>query len=105
MLSPAAVLAMGDGKKHFKTGMKHEDAEQWDQAAEAFALAVTENPKNPEYRLHLVRSLFNASQMFMKKGRTAAEEKDYEGAYIAFRKAYAYDPVNELAKSEMDTEN
>ena len=101
MLSPAAVLAMGDGKKHFKTGMKHEDAEQWDQAAEAFALAVTENPKNPEYRLHLVRSLFNASQMYMKKGRTAAEEKDYEGAYIAFRKAYAYDPVNELAKSEM----
>ena len=101
MLSPMAVLAMGDGKKHFKNGMKAEAAEQWDQAAEAFALAVTEDPKNPEYRLHLMRSLFNASQMYMKKGRTAANEKDYEGAYIAFRKAYAFDPVNELAKSEM----
>lgn len=101
MLSPTAVLAFGDGKKHFKTGMKHEAAEQWDQAAEAFALAVAENPKNPEYRLHLQRSLFNASQMYMKKGNVAANEKDYEGAFIAFRKAYAYDPVNELAKSEM----
>ena len=101
MLSPMAVLAMGDGKKYFKAGMKHEYAEQWDQAAEAFALAVADDPKNPEYRLHLQRSLFNASQMYMKKGRTAADEKDYEGAYMAFRKAYAFDPVNELAKSEM----
>ncbi len=101
MISPTAAFALGDGKKHFKTGMKHEVAEQWDQAAEAFALAVAENPKNPEYRLHLQRALFNASQMYMKKGNLAANEKDYEGAFIAFRKAYAYDPVNELAKSEM----
>lgn len=101
MLSPTAVLAIGDGKKYFKQGMKHEAAEQWDQAAEAFALAVADSPKNPEYRLHLQRALFNASQMYMKKGNVAAAEKDYEGAFIAFRKAYAYDPVNELAKSEM----
>ncbi len=101
MLSPTAVLAGGDGKKFFKQGMKHEAAEQWDQAAESFALAVADNPKNPEYRLHLQRALFNASQMYMRKGNVAAGEKDYEGAYIAFRKAYAYDPVNELAKSEM----
>jgi general secretion pathway protein D len=101
MMSPATALAMGDGKKYFKQGMKHEVAEEWDQAAEAFALAVNDNPKNPEYRLHLRRALFNASQMFMKKGRVLAEEKDFEGAYVAFRKAYAFDPVNELAKSEM----
>lgn len=101
MLSPMSILAFGDGKKHFKVGMKHESAEQWDQAVESFALAVTEDPKNPEYRLHLQRSLFNASQMYMKKGNLAANEKDYEGAYVFYRKAYAYDPVNELAKAEM----
>ena len=101
LLSPTSALAMGDGKKYFKQGMKHENAEEWDKAAEAFALAVNDNPKNPEYRLHLRRALFNASQMFMKKGRMLAEEKDFEGAYLAFRKAYGYDPVNELARSEM----
>lgn len=101
LLSPTAVLAFGDGKKQFKIGMKHEVAEEWDKAAEAFALAVAENPKNPEYRLHLQRALFNASQQYMKKGRLAADEKNYQDAYLAFRKAYAYDPVNELAKSEM----
>ncbi len=101
IMSPTAAFAFGDGKKHFKQGMKHEVAEEWDKAAEEFALAVSDNPANPEYRLHLVRSLFNASQMYMKKGTLAANEKDYEGGYVAFRKAYAFDPTNELAKSEM----
>ena len=103
LLSPSAVLAFGDkGKKHFDAGINAEVAEQWDKAVEEFALAVAETPKNPEYRLHYQRALFNASQMFMKRGAAHAAEKDYPAAYLAFRKAYAYDPVNELARSEMD---
>lgn len=102
MLSPTAAFAFADGKKHFKQGMKHEAAEEWDKAVEHFALAVSDSPKNPEYRLHLTRALFNASQQFMKKGNMAAKEKDYEAAYVAFRRAYAFDPTNELAKSEME---
>jgi general secretion pathway protein D len=103
MLSPASAVALRDNsKKYFSQGMKHEDAQEWDKAVEQFALAVADSPKNAEYRLHLTRSLFNASQMYMKKGTTAAKEKDYEAGYLAFRKAYAFDPTNELAKSEMD---
>jgi general secretion pathway protein D len=37
----------------------------------------------------------------VQAGNTAAQQKAYEAAYNAFRKAYAYDPTNELAKSEM----
>ncbi len=102
MLSPMAVLAMGDGKKFFKEGMKAETAEDWDKAAEQFALAIAENPKNVEYRLHYVRATFNASQMYIRKGNTFAAEKNYDAAYNAYRKAYAYDPTNELAKAEME---
>ncbi|MBK8464551.1 MAG: hypothetical protein IPL32_01855 [Chloracidobacterium sp.] len=103
LMSPVATLAaFGDGKKHFKQGMKHEYAEEWDKAVEEFALAVSDDPKNPEYRLHLTRSLFNASQMYVKKGSIAAKENNYEDAYLAYRRAYAFDPTNELAKSEMD---
>jgi general secretion pathway protein D len=94
-MSPFAAIA-GEGNKHFKQGMKHETREEWDKAVEEFAFAVTESPKNPEYKLHLQRALFNASQMYMKKGNMAAEQKDYEGAYNAFRKGVCYDPVNEL---------
>jgi general secretion pathway protein D len=102
LVSPFTALAAGDHKKNFKQGMKYEAAEEWDKAAESFALAVAENRKNPEYQLHLQRALFNASQMYMKKGRAAADQGDFQGAYLSFRKAYAFDPVNELAKSEMD---
>jgi len=102
MLSPMAIVVFADGKSHFKQGMKHEVAEEWDKAVEEFILAVNDSPKNPEYRLHLVRALFNASQMYIKKGTNAAKEKDFETAYTAFRRAYGYDPTNELAKSEMD---
>lgn len=103
MLSPTVILAAGDdGKKFFKQGMKYEVTEEWDKAVEQFALAITENPRNPEYRLHYRRSLFNASQMYMRRGNKLADENDFAGAYLAFRKAYAYDPVNELARSEME---
>ena len=105
MLSPTIVLAgsnSSDGKKHFKEGMKAEDTETWDKAVEEFALAIVDDPKNPEYRLHYQRALFNASQMYMKRGTALADQKDYAGAYLAFRKAYGYDPTNELAKSEME---
>ncbi|MBA2380058.1 MAG: hypothetical protein H0V76_10850 [Blastocatellia bacterium] len=102
MLAPGAVVAQkGDAKKQFNIGMKHEAAGEWDLAAEAFALAVAGSPKNPEYLLHMRRSIFNASQMFMRRGRILADEGDFQGAYIAFRRAYAFDPVNELARSEM----
>ena len=97
----AAIAAFDGGKKHFKQGIKHEQAEEWDKAVESFSLAVVESPTNPEYRLHLRRSLFQASQLYMNKGRVAAEQKDYQAAYVAFRKAYTFDPVNELAKNEM----
>ena len=102
LLSPVSVLAISDGKKFFKEGMKAEAAEDWDKAVEQFALAITDNPKNSEYRLHYIRALFNASQLYMRKGASLANEKDYKGGYDAFRKAYAYDPTNELAKAEME---
>ncbi|HYJ91208.1 MAG TPA: secretin N-terminal domain-containing protein, partial [Pyrinomonadaceae bacterium] len=102
MLSPVTALAMGDGKSHFRAGMKQETAEVWDKAVEEFALAVADNPKNPEYRLHLQRALFMASQMYVKKGTQFANEKNYVAGYEAFRKAYGFDPTNELAKAEME---
>jgi general secretion pathway protein D len=90
------------GEKNFKRGIEAEKAQQWQKAAEEFALAVAANPSEMEFQLHYRRALFNASQKFMEQGRTLAERGDYAGAYNAFRQAYGYDPVNELAVSEME---
>jgi general secretion pathway protein D len=90
------------GKDHFNRGMQYEKAQQWEQAAQEFTLALAADPSNSDFQLHYRRALFNASQMFMQQGRAMAEQRDYVGAYNAFRQAFGYDPVNQLAVSEME---
>jgi general secretion pathway protein D len=98
---PAAALGK-KGDNNFKKGLEFEKAQQWEQAAQEFTLAVAANPSNVEYQLHYRRAMFNASQSFMTQGRALAERQDYLGGYNAFRQAFAYDPVNQLAVSEME---
>jgi general secretion pathway protein D len=90
------------GEKNYKRGLQYESAQQWEKAAQEFTLAVASDPSNVEYQLHYRRAVFNASQTYMQQGRALAEQRDYIGAYNAFRQAYGYDPVNELALSEME---
>src|SRR5215475_9291098 len=90
------------GKDHFNRGMDYEKAQQWEKAAQEFTLALAADPSNVDYQLHYRRAVFNASQTFMQQGRALAEQRDYVGAYNAFRQAYGYDPVNQLAVSEME---
>ena len=97
------VTAFGKkGEKNFKRGMQFEEAQQWDKAAQEFTLAVAADPSNMEYQLHFRRASFNASQTYMHQGRSLSERGDFVGAYNAFRQAYGYDPVNELAVAEME---
>src|SRR6266498_2084918 len=101
LLLPLAVQAK-KGDKHFNAGMKFEAAQQWERAAQEFTLAVAADPSNLEYQLHFRRASFNASQSYMQQGRALAAQRDFVGAYNAFRQAYGYDAVNELAVSEME---
>ena len=101
LLMPVVALAK-KGEKNFKQGMRYEAAQQWEKAAQEFTLAVASDPSNVEYQLHFRRASFNASQSYMQQGRALAEQRDFVGAYNAFRQAYGYDPVNELAVSEME---
>jgi general secretion pathway protein D len=101
LAAPVAVLAK-KGEKNYKRGIEFEQAQQWEKAAQEFALAVAASPSDTEYQLHYRRAIFNASQVFMTKGRALAEQGDYVGAYNAFRQAYGLDPVNDLAAQEME---
>ena len=101
LASPAAAWS-GKGQKNYKQGLRHEAAQQWEKAAEEFSLAAAAEPENSEYQLHLRRALFNASQQFSQQGAALMERGDYLGAYNAFRRAYGYDPANELARSMME---
>src|ERR1043166_2878663 len=102
LLSMPLTAFAKKGDKNFKRGMDYERAQQWDKAAQEYTLAVAADPSNMEYQLHFRRASFNASQSYMQQGRSLAERGDYAGAYNAFRQAYGYDSVNELAVSEME---
>src|SRR5689334_10629278 len=102
MLSLPITVFAKKGDKNFKNGMAYELKQQWDKAAQEYTLAVAADPSNMEYQLHFRRASFNASQTYMMQGRSLAERGDYVGAYNAFRQAYGFDPVNELAVSEME---
>lgn len=99
---PVSALGGKKGKDHYDRGMKLEEAQQWEKAAQEFTLAIAADPHNVDYQLHYRRAVFNASQSFMQQGRSLAEQRDYVGAYNAFRQAFGYDPVNQLAVSEME---
>jgi general secretion pathway protein D len=101
LILPATAMAK-KGEKAFRRGLDYEYSQQWEKAAQEFTLAVAADPSNMEYQLHFRRAAFNASQMFMQQGRALAEQRDFVGAYNAFRQAYGYDSVNELAVSEME---
>jgi general secretion pathway protein D len=98
---PATTWAK-KGEKNYREGLKYESAQQWEKAAQEFTLALAAAPSDVEYQLHFRRASFNASQSFMQRGRALAEQRDFVGAYNAFRQAYGYDAVNELAVSEME---
>jgi len=90
------------GRDAYNRGMDFERTQQWEKAAREFTMALAEDPGNVDYQLHYRRAIFNASQSFMQQGRSLAEQRDFVGAYNAFRQAFGYDPVNQLAVSEMD---
>src|SRR5262245_4437366 len=105
LLLPGAALAdgkNGNGRKNFKEGVKFEQQQQWDMAAQYFAMALQAEPNNPEYKIHYLQAIQRASIMYVSRGDALAELNDYPSAYTAYRTAYQLDPGNEIAKFKMD---
>jgi general secretion pathway protein D len=99
---PGPAFAGGKaGKKYFQEGVRHESAEQWDLAAERYALAVAEDPGNIEYRLRLLRAAQMASLMFVARGDLLEAKSDFASAYNAYARAYNYDRTNETVRVKM----
>jgi general secretion pathway protein D len=99
---PSTCFAGGkEGKKNFKEGVKYETAEQWDLAAQQYALAVAAEPDNAEYRLRMLRAMQMASLMFSARGDLLESKSDYAGAYHAYALASTYDPTNETTRIKM----
>src|SRR5262245_34894708 len=81
---PGVVFGGGkSAKEYFKEGVKQENQEHWDVAAQQFAMAVAGEPNNTEYRLRLLRAMQMASLMYSARGDLLEAKGDYAGAYNA----------------------
>ncbi len=102
LIFPDAVFGGGkSGRKNFKEGARYESAEQWDLAAEQYALAVANEPDNAEYRLRLLRAMQMASLMFAARGDLLEAKGEYASAYNAYARAFTYDQTNEKMRIKM----
>lgn len=99
---PGTALAVGGGKKYYKEGLKYEQQQQWDLAAQQFTLAVNAEPGNAEFRMHYVAAIQKAALMYIKRGDDLYDQKDIQGAYMAYKMAYGYDQGNDMARLKME---
>ena len=103
LASPGAALADGkEEEEEFQEGQKYGQQQQWDMAAQKFAMALEAEPNNAEYRIHYLQALQRASLMYVARGDALADQNDLSGAHVAYRQAYNYDPGNEIAKFKME---
>src|SRR5260370_34794553 len=67
------VSALGKkGKDHYDRGMKYEQAQQWEKAAQEFTMAIAADPHNVDYQLHYRRGVLKPSQTVMQQGGSRA---------------------------------
>lgn len=95
---PPVTAGAASGKKHYRQATALESEKKYDQAAEAYMMALSLEPDNLVYRIGYQRAATQASVMLVRQGREALEQGRYEEAYNLFRRAYQFDKTNELAK-------
>ena len=95
-----APLSVRKGKKSFAEGIKFEKRLQWELAHKNFIEALSAEPDNPEYRLHMRRAAQNAAMQISRQGDSLFSQKEYLAATQAYRQAYALDENNEEARNK-----
>lgn len=84
----------------YKLGTQEALNKNWDKAVEHYEKAVLENPKEPTYRLALVRAKIYASNMHLYRARTLSTQGKKEEALAEYDKALAFDPGNRVIFNE-----
>ncbi|MDW7761786.1 MAG: secretin N-terminal domain-containing protein [Acidobacteriota bacterium] len=84
----------------YKQGGRAEINRDWDAAILHYEQAALENPREPVYRLALMRARASASLSYLQKARNLAAQEKIDEALEVYAKALQYDPQNRLAARE-----
>ncbi|MGE5275637.1 MAG: secretin N-terminal domain-containing protein [Acidobacteriota bacterium] len=99
-----ALLLSGAGCTAYRNYQQAKDAEaveQWDSAVLKLQKAIDLDPKNPQYRLALVRMKLKASQAHFEKGKLYRASGNPDLAIVELEQAVLLDPTNDFAETEL----
>jgi general secretion pathway protein D len=96
-----SLWACATFSRSYKSGNEAELARNWEEAIRHYEAAALENPREPVYRLALVRARYAASMGHVLRARRLAAEGDAEKALAEYDKALAFDPGNRFLLAEI----
>jgi general secretion pathway protein D len=85
-----------------REGKERAEAGDWDRSAQIFQKAYQENPGDPEIKLLLHKSKWNASLGHLAKGEEALKQGLYDEAIAEFQMSIAFYPTNNRAARLID---
>lgn len=86
----------------FQSGAKAETAQNYDDAARAYELALKKDPKDANSRLKSYQMRFEAAQLHVKRGMQFLEQQQNQQALAEFQTAVVIDPSSMLARQELE---
>lgn len=86
--------------RSYKLGSDAEMNKDFDEAIKYYEMAALENPREPTYRLALLRTKAAASLYYLQEARALAAEGKRKEAVSAYDRVLAYDPLNRIAYQE-----
>ena len=86
----------------YRLGNEAEMNRNWDEAVRHYEKASLEHPKEPVYRLALMRARTSASLDSLQKARALAGMDKRDEAIASYKKALSYDPMNRALFAELE---
>jgi general secretion pathway protein D len=89
------------GEDYLKKGREAEVRKQWETALDFYEKAMLEDPADAAYQLATKRVRFQAAMARVDAGQKLRTSGQLEEALVEFQKAYAIDPANGMAETEL----
>jgi general secretion pathway protein D len=101
MIASLAVWGCMILSQSYKLGNQAEINKKWDEAIKCYEQASLENPREPVYRLALLRAKISASLAHIQDARRLAAQGKKDESLKEYEIALSYDPTNRVIGDEM----
>jgi general secretion pathway protein D len=88
--------------RSYRLGTTAEMNQQYDMAVRYYEEAAAQDPKEPVYRLALLRAKAGSSLLHLQSARTLAAQGKTKDAIVEYGVALHYDPLNRMIADELE---